>query len=112
MKVPTRRGETNSLAERQGRHREVGSGGSRRQIRVPMNKNHMRPGVLGKAADNAEARSHQEWRRVYVAAIRGKLLFLSGEVCPGVTCNRVMAEIVTAEGSNPPGLPGRSQQRS
>jgi hypothetical protein len=77
-----------------------------------MNKNHMRPGVLGKAADDAEARSHQERRRVYVAAVRRKLRFLFGEICPGVTCNREMAEIVTSGGSNASGLPDRSQQRS
>jgi hypothetical protein len=77
-----------------------------------MNKNHMRPGVLGKAADNAEARAHQEGRRVYVAAVWGKLRFLFGEVCPGVICNRVTAEIMTTGGSNPSGLPDRSQQRS
>lgn len=69
-----------TTSPRQGRLREEGSGGSRRQDpRVDEQKRHRRPGISGESAPEGEA--HGSEGMVNGAVARGQLTFLSGEIC-------------------------------
>ena len=66
---------------RQGRLREEGSEGSRRQDpRADEQKRHKRPSIPGEPAPDGEALS-KERGRANGAVVRGQLTFLSGEIC-------------------------------
>ena len=112
MKVPTRRGETNSLAKGKGVTARWGPEEAGGKTGYRCTRTAWRRDGLGKAAEHAESRSHQEGHHVDAAGIRGKRSYLFREICPGVTCDRATAEIVTTGASNDPGLPDRGQQRS
>ena len=69
-----------TTSPRQGRLREEGSGGSRRQDpRADEQKRHKRPGISGELAPRREA--HGSEGMVNGAVARGQLTFLSGEIC-------------------------------
>lgn len=70
-----------TTSQRQGRLREEGSGGSRRQDpRANEQKRHKRPSFPGEPAPDGEA--HGSGGMVNGVVVRGQLTFLSGEICP------------------------------
>lgn len=70
-----------TTSPRQGRLREEGSEGSRRQdLRADEQKRHKRPGFSGERAPSSEA--HGSESMVNGAVAQGQLTFLSGEICP------------------------------
>ena len=73
-----------TASRRQGRHREVGSGGSRRQTCEPMNKNRIGGAAeLGELARRSEARGYPKGGGVDAAVAQGRSTFLPGETCSG-----------------------------
>lgn len=70
-----------TTSPRQGRLREEGSEGSRRQDpRADEQKRHKRPSLSGEPAPEGEAPGSEGM--VNGAVVRGQLTFLSGEICP------------------------------
>lgn len=75
-------------SKQQLRHREVGWGGSwTAKLCTEEHEAHMRHIDVGELARCSEARHCQQHRCVDATAVEGKLLFLSGEVCPGAAGN-------------------------
>lgn len=72
---------TVTTSQRQGRHREVGSRGSRRQNCGPTNRNVIGGRALG-ASQHWMIKPFDSGCQVNGAAVQGKLVFLSGEICP------------------------------
>lgn len=69
-----------TTSQGQGRLREEGSGGSRRQDpRADEQKRHTRPSFSGEPAPEGEAPGSEGM--VNGAVVRGQLTFLSGEIC-------------------------------
>lgn len=72
-------------SRRQLRHREVGWEGSRSaKPCTDEQKSRRRHVEMDKSARKGKVRHHQQSRRVDVAAVGRRLLFLSGEICLGV----------------------------
>ncbi len=70
-----------TTSQGQGRHREVGSEGSRRQNREPTNRNVI-GGLASGASQHKMTKPIGSGRRVNDAVVRGKRMSLSGEICP------------------------------
>ncbi len=70
-----------TTSQGQGRHREVGSEGSRRQNREPTNRNRIQGRYAGASGPRI---TKPRYPRVQVnaAVVRGKITLLSGEICP------------------------------
>jgi hypothetical protein len=88
-----------TTSQRQGRHREVGSGGSRRQNCGPTNRNVIRGRALG-ASQHRMIKPFDSGCQVNGAAVRGKLVLLSGEICPAwrpfITCGGAPVAVTAA----------------
>lgn len=84
-------------SKQQLRHREVGWGGSwTAKHCTEVHKSRRRQTEVGELAAESKARHRQQLRDVDVAAVVGKLLFLSGEICMSVTTCRDMRQRKTA----------------
>ena len=87
----------------QGRLREEGSEGSRRQDpRANEQKRHTRPSCPGEPAPEGEA--HGSRRMVNGVVVRGQFTLLSGEICPrsGATAMGDGLRTISKEVGNPP----------
>ena len=78
-------------SKQQLRHREVKWEGSWTAKRcTEVHEAHLRHVGVGEPAWEGKARHYQNHRGVHATAVAGKLLFLSGEICSGVTTCRDM----------------------
>ena len=92
-----------TTSQRQGRLREEGSEGSRRQDpRADEQKRHQRPSLPGEFAPDDEA--HGSRGMVNGAVVRGQLMFLSGEICfrRGAPARGDGLRTLPKEGEKPP----------
>jgi len=69
-----------TTSEGQGRHREVGSGGSLEQTCGPTNRNVVR-GLVSRASWHQTAKPSDPGGKVNGAVVQGKRVLLSGEIC-------------------------------
>ena len=101
-----------TTSQGQGRLREEGSGGSRRQDpRADEQKRHTRPSLLGESAPEDEALG--SWGMVNGAVVRGQLTFLSGEIC-SLRGSRAMGDglrTASKEAGSPPVPTARESAR-